>query len=240
MSSTGRSRPLTYHRELPVPVDVRVVRTARRLRLRYDAARSLLKLTCPPRTKLQAALAWAAEQRPWVEAQIASALPGEPLVPGARIPLEGEEVELEWSPELGRTVRREHGKLSCGGPREGFERRIERHLRARALERLSHDTAEFAARGGLAVRAVSVGDADTRWGSCSSAGRIRYSWRLVLAPPEVRRYVAAHEVAHLKHLDHSPAFRAFEEELFGGSTRAPRDLLRRLGPRLKRIGRRSD
>lgn len=238
MSSTGRSRQLSHHRELPVPVEIRPMRAARRLRLRFDADRHLLTLTCPARTSSRAAMAWAAEQRSWVDAQIACALPAEPLVPGARVPLEGRDVELVWEESLGRIARVEGGELHCGGPRAGFERRVERFLKARALEVLSRDTAEFAAKGGVVARAVGVGDAGTRWGSCSSTGRIRYSWRLILAPPEVRRYVAAHEVAHLVHLDHGRAFRALESTLFGADTGGPRALLRRLGPRLRRIGRR--
>jgi predicted metal-dependent hydrolase len=82
-----------------------------------------------------------------------------------------------------------------------------------------------------------VGDANTRWGSCSAERKIRYSWRLILAPPAARRYVVAHEVAHLVHLDHGPRFKALEAQLFAGDVAAARGLLRRVGPRLKRIGR---
>jgi predicted metal-dependent hydrolase len=89
----------------------------------------------------------------------------------------------------------------------------------------------------VTVRSVSIGDADTRWGSCSSAGRIRYNWRLILAPPAARQYVVAHEVAHIRHLDHGPRFKALERELFGADADAARLLLRRVGSRLKRIGR---
>jgi predicted metal-dependent hydrolase len=237
MSSTGRSRPLSHHRELPVPVEIRPMRSARRLRLRFDSERCVLTLTCPSRTSARAALDWAAEQRAWVEAQIASALPAEPLAPGAVIPLEGRDIRLVWDEAAGRAARLESDEMRCGGPRIGFERRVERFLRSRALEVLSCDTAEFAEKAGVTASAVSVGDAGTRWGSCSSARRIRYSWRLILAPPDARRYVAAHEVAHLIHLDHGREFRALEAKLFGASTAAPRALLRRLGPRLKRIGR---
>ncbi|HEX6219374.1 MAG TPA: M48 family metallopeptidase, partial [Sphingomicrobium sp.] len=86
-------------------------------------------------------------------------------------------------------------------------------------------------------RSVSVGDADTRWGSCSESGRIRYSWRLVLAPPEARRFVVAHEVAHLVHLNHGRAFKALERQLYGPGLAEAQALLRRVGPRLKRVGR---
>jgi predicted metal-dependent hydrolase len=127
--------------------------------------------------------------------------------------------------------------LRCGGPIEGFARRIEDFLKSAARDMLSAETAEFAALAGVTVRGVSLGDADTRWGSCSAAGRIRYNWRLILAPPAVRRWVVAHEVAHRRHMNHGPAFKALEAELFEGDGAAARLLLRRHGPRLKRVGR---
>ena len=103
---------------------------------------------------------------------------------------------------------------------------------------LSAETAAAARKAGVSVRRVSIGDAGTRWGSCSESGSIRYNWRLVLAPPEVRRWVVAHEVAHRLHMNHGPEFKALEAQLFAGDVRAARLLLRRLGPRLKRVGRR--
>src|SRR5205085_12520045 len=106
-----------------------------------------------------------------------------------------------------------------------------------ALDTLSKETSEAAGRAGVTLKAVAVGDANTRWGSCSSTGRIRYSWRLILAPPEVRRYVVAHEVAHLVHMDHGPKFKALERRLFGAGLAEAKAALRRIGPRLRRIGR---
>ena len=237
MSSTKRFEALFRHDDLPLPVEIRGVRGARRLRLRVDERRGLLKLTGPLRMNRKAALDWAAEQRGWVEAQIGSLLPGEPFSPGSRIPMEGADVELCWDERAGRTARLDGQRLICGGPAEGFARRIELFLKRRALETLSRETAEIAERAGVTVRSVSVGDADTRWGSCSSAGRIRYSWRLILAPPAARRYVVAHEVAHMRHLNHGAEFKALERALFGDDADAARLLLRRVGGRLKRIGR---
>ena len=102
---------------------------------------------------------------------------------------------------------------------------------------MSRDIAEYAAAAGAKPRSVTIGDAATRWGSCSSQGRIRMSWRLIMAPPEVRRYVAAHEVAHLVHLNHGPEFKALEAHLFGPGVSEANATLRRVGPRLRRIGR---
>jgi len=237
MSSTGSSEALFRHEELPLPVEIRGIRGAKRLRLRLDEKRGLLKLTGPLRMNRKAALDWAARQREWVEAQVATLVPNEPFVPGALIPLEGDDVELALEESAIRTPRLEGRTLVCGGPPEGFARRIELFLRRRAADTLSRETAEIAGQAGVTVRSVTVGDADTRWGSCSSSGRIRYSWRLILAPPPVRRYVVAHEVAHMRHMNHGPQFKALERELFGDDPRAAELLLRRVGSRLKRIGR---
>jgi len=103
---------------------------------------------------------------------------------------------------------------------------------------MSRDIAEFSAAAGAVPASITIGDAATRWGSCSSRGRIRMSWRLILAPAEVRRYVAAHEVAHLVHLNHGPEFKALEARLFGTGVAQAKSALRRLGPRLRSVGRR--
>jgi len=223
--------------ELPTPIEIRPIRGARRMRLRYDDVRGVLKLTCPPRTGRRAALTWALDQREWIEAQLARALPGEPFAPGASIPVEGRETHLVWSEGESRTPRLGDDTLSCGGPLEGFERRIERFLKRRALDVMSAEVAEFARAAECAARGVSIGDAGTRWGSCSSNGRIRLSWRLILAPPQVRRYVVAHEVAHLVQLNHGPEFKALEARLLGPGVSEAKAVLRRVGPRLRRLGR---
>jgi len=238
MWSSGRSDALNLAAELPVPIVIRPMRGARRLRLRYDDVRGVLKLTCPMRTSRRAALAWALDQRDWIDTQLARSLPGEPFVPNATIPIEGRETRLTWIPSAPRTPRFDSGELRCGGPQEGFERRIAAFLKRYATETMSREAAEFAAAAGATVRGVSIGDAATRWGSCTSEGRIRLSWRLILAPPDVRRYVVAHEVAHLVHLNHGAAFKALEARLFGTGLAEAKASLRRIGPRLRRIGRR--
>ena len=223
---------------LPVPVEIRPMRNARRLRLRFDEASGMLKLTCPWRTSRRAALAWALDQREWIDAQMARIEPSEPFEPGASIPLEGQEVRLVWDAAAPRTATLADSEILCGGPREGFPRRIELFLKRHAIEVVSREVADYAAVAGATARSVSVGDAGSRWGSCSSQGRIRLSWRLILAPPEVRRYVVAHEVAHLVHLDHSAKFKSVEARLYGPGLAQAKAQLRRIGPRLRRVGRR--
>jgi predicted metal-dependent hydrolase len=132
-------------------------------------------------------------------------------------------------PSAPRTPRLEGDRLICGGPREGLERRVERWLRAEALRVLSAETAEYAARAGVVVTRVSVGDPRGRWGSCASSGAIRYSWRLILAPDFVRRATVAHEVAHRIHMNHSPVFHRLVATLYEADPGPARDWLRRNG-----------
>ena len=236
MWSSVASRRLESHPDLPLPVLLCPIRSARRMRLRVDERGRMLKLTHPRGVRPAAALAWAASQKQWVEDQLDRHLPAEPFVPGALIPIEGEETRLYWSTELPRSPRLSDGQLSCGGPESAFSRRVATYLKQQALERLSAETGEIAAVAGVTPASVAVGDARTRWGSCSSSGALRYSWRLILAPPEVRRFVVAHEVAHLKHLNHGKDFKALEKSLFGGDTARAEALLRRWSPRLRRVG----
>lgn len=237
MWSSARSEA-SLEASFPVPIEIRAIRNARRLRLRFDDASGTLKLTCPPRTSRRKALAWALDQREWIEAQIARAEVAVPFEPGAVVPIEGVLTKLVWSEGLPRTPVLADGELRCGGPAAGFSRRVETFLKRRALDVMSREAAEYAGKSGAAIASISVGDAGSRWGSCSSQGRIRLSWRLILAPPNVRRYVVAHEIAHLSHLNHGPAFKALEARLFGPGLSAARSELRRLGAGLRRFGRR--
>ena len=152
MWSIGRSNALHRHRDVALPIEVRRPANARRLRLRFDIERGVLRLTCPPRASLRRALDWVAEQTSWVEAQLAAALPPEPFVPGALIPIEGVETRLAWVPSSPRTPQLARGELRCGGPRDGFERRIERFLRSHALAVLSADTGVNAALAGASPK----------------------------------------------------------------------------------------
>ena len=238
MSSTGRSEPLAAAGDLPVPIEVRPMRNARRMRLRFDEARGVLKLTCPAGMSRRRALAWASDQRDWIDAQLRRAQQPEPFIPGALIPLCGEDVQLLWSAAAPRTPRRVGTTLLCGGPESAFERRVATYLKRLAVETMAADVADFAARADVRPSSVSVGDAASRWGSCSSERRIRLSWRLIMAPVAVRRFVVAHEVAHLVHLDHSADFKRLEASLFGTGVAAAKAELRRVGPRLRLLGRR--
>ena len=96
--------------------------------------------------------------------------------------------------------------LIVGGAEAHLPRRLTDWLKARAKAELAAACGAHARRMGLSFRRLSVRDQKSRWGSCSARGNLSFSWRLILAPPFVLDYLAAHEVAHLAHHDHSPRF----------------------------------
>ncbi len=207
------------------------------MRLRVDRRTGEVVLTIPRRASRRKALAWADGHRDWIEARLAEVEPALPLAPGADFPLHGLPHRIDWSPERPRTPRLEEGRLLAGGPEDGLEARLLRWLRRHALDTLASETAEFAAKAGVKVSRIGIGDPLSRWGSCSAAGGIRYSWRLILAPDWVRRATVAHEVAHRVHMNHGPHFHALVEALLGEDPKPARSWLRRHGPSLHRIGR---
>ncbi|HVI98086.1 MAG TPA: YgjP-like metallopeptidase domain-containing protein [Sphingomonas sp.] len=220
---------------------IRVVRhsRARRARLAVDPASGETRLTVPARGSVKAALRWAETQRDWIDAQRRRLPEGRPFAPGAAIPFGDDLLVIDWDAARPRRVARDGDRLVCGGPRDGLARRITAWLRREALRVLSEDTAFYAARAGVAVSRVALGDPRGRWGSCAASGAIRYSWRLILAPDHVRRATVAHEVAHRLHMDHSPAFHAAAGRILGDDPAPARAWLRAHGAALHWIGRES-
>jgi hypothetical protein len=211
---------------------------AKAMRLRVDPRTGAVLLTVPKRVSMKRALAWAAEHRGWIERQLAAVPPPASIEPGGTILLNGEPHLLDWSPDRPRTIRLEPGRIVAGGPRDTLEPRLLRWLKKHALTVLTAETREYAAKARVTVDKVGVGDPLSRWGSCSSSGAIRYSWRLILAPAFVRRATVAHEVAHRVHMNHGPDFHALVVELFGADPAPARQWLRREGASLHRLGRR--
>jgi len=210
---------------------------ARRMRLAVDPRDGAVKLTLPRRAALGPALKWAESQRAWVERALAKLPAEEALGPGSVIPFAGGELQVEWRAGGTRTVKREGDRLIVGGPEEMVKARVLRWLRAEAARTLEAETRAVAARAGVTVGRVRVGDPRSRWGSCSSSGDIAYSWRLILMPPAVREATVVHEVAHRLHMHHGPEFHEEVERLLGRAPKAERAWLKTHGAAMHRVGR---
>lgn len=223
-----------------LPLVIRVNPRARRTSIRVCAASHSVRLTVPARASRARALAFLEEQRPWIRRQIGRCLArAKPFEPGTSLPY-GDGV-LTLAIGTGRTVRRDGDTLLVPGQGDLFEGRVRRWLQAEARKHFDAETRALASRLGRPVRAITVSDTRSRWGSCGhhpDGARIAYSWRLILAPTHVQRAVIAHEVAHLVEPNHGRRFWALATELLGGSHAPARDWLRENGPGLHGIGRR--
>ena len=212
---------------------------ARRMKLSIDNATGQVRLTLPPRVALAEVLRLIEANRRWIAGKVASLPLPRPIRPGGYLPFNGNEMMLDWQPDLPRRPELDVAgkRLSVGGPFEGLAARVERWMRGEALRLLTEETDHYARKAGCPVEAVRVGDPKGRWGSCSSRSRIAYSWRLVMAPEWVRRAVVAHEVAHLVHLNHSPAFHRLHRQLLGCEPAPAKAWLAVHGPALYWVGR---
>jgi len=210
---------------------------ARRLKLTLDRVSGRARLVLPARAALKPALAWAGAQAAWLAEQRARLPQVEPFAIGLVLTIDDRPVTIVRGEGARRTLAFDGATLSVAGPIETLPRRVEAWLKRRALDLLTEETAYYAARAGVSVTRVAVGDPRGRWGSCASDGAIRYSWRLILAPRFVRRATVAHEVAHRVHMDHSPAFHALVAKLYGEDPTPARQWLRAHGAALHGFGR---
>lgn len=221
------------------PVEVRRSPRARRLTLKVDAAADAVRVVAPPRVADAEVHRFVARHLAWLHARLAALPQARPFVDGALIPIQGVAHRIVHTAHPRGSVRVVAGaaglELHVGGEADFLPRRVGDHLKRLARTRLAELSAAKAAAAGLTLKAVSVRDTTSRWGSCSSTGRISYSWRLILAPPAVLDYVVAHEVAHLKEMNHSPRFWALCASLTA-DVAGPKAWLKANGALLHRYG----
>jgi len=196
------------------------------LRMRDDGS---LRVTVPRGGSRAEAERFVQERRDWIARErvrrsAAAAARGAAWRAGTLVLLRGVEVPVEVEETGGRlvvTVGSE--RLTLPASDAGDVRpRIEAHLRAAASRELPERLQALAREHGVAVAGVAVRGQRTRWGSCSRAGRISLNWRLIQVPPGVRDYVCLHELAHIRHHDHSPRFHRELARLCPGHAEARR------------------
>ena len=225
---------------LGVPVRLSVNPRARRLSIRIDGRAGEAVLVAPSERRLADAVAFARTRASWMRDRLAERPQGSPLEPGATIPLFGQDTRLVAAGGAGaaRLIDASDGPIiQSGGEGEAFARRVENLLKRLARQVLVERTEHHLRTLGQRSVKVSIADTKSRWGSCSPHNRsIRYSWRVIMAPPAVADYLAAHEVAHLVHADHSPAYWSVVQRLVGDH-RPHRKWLRDNGAALHAVGR---
>lgn len=200
-------------------VPLRIVENARakRLTLRIAPGGAALRITVPPGLAPREVERFLARHEGWLEERLKK-LPAQPQVrPGIKIPLRGVPHLIVHEPSRRGTVEiatREGGPaLIVKGDRRHLPRRLADFLKREARRELEGLVARHTGTVGRRAKAIRYRDTTSRWGSCTSEGTLSFSWRIMMAPPPVIDYLVAHEVAHLKEMNHGPRFWALCEEL---------------------------
>ena len=199
-----------------LPIELRRHPTAKRLTLRLAPDGSAVRITLPRWCASKEAIAFAHARADWLEQQVAKVPAQRDPVAERRLAYCGRDLTVDWRADAPRKAVLDGERLVIGGPEDTLGRRLARWLEHQALALFAEDAAHYCGQAGLPVAPVRLTKAKRRWGSCSSEGVLRLNWRLVQAPDHVRRSVVAHEVAHLVHFDHSPAFHALLSDIFEG------------------------
>lgn len=214
----------------PIAVQLRRNARAKRLTLRVSQHDGAVTLTLPPRASLDEALRFAQSRAEWIRRHLPMGGPRRVMI-GDSLPLRGTAHVITAG--TGRGVRAADGALIVPGP-ASLGPRLAAYLKVQARDDISRAADHYARLARRPITRLTLRDTRSRWGSCTSGGALMFSWRLVMAPPPVLHYVAAHEVAHLLHMDHSPAFWAEVARLFPDHASA-RQWLRLHGSHLQRI-----
>ena len=215
----------------PIPLILRRSAQAKRISLRISQLDGRVTLTMPKRLAEREAMDFAHSKEGWIRKHLEARGEDAAVGIGSEIPLGG-----NMYPVIAGTGRRVQITLEgifVPGPAERVGKRLGAHLKEIARDRLAGASDVYAARLGRSYNRLSLRDTRSRWGSCTSDGGLMYSWRLIMAPPEVLDYVAAHEVAHLAQMNHSQAFWDEVTRIYGDYA-AARGWLRRHGSTLHR------
>jgi len=215
----------------PIPLVLRRSARAKRISLRISQLDGRVTLTLPKRVPEREALAFAREKEAWIRKHLDARLEDVQVTLGAQVQIGGQ--MLKVLPGTGRRVTFDTGCVVVPGAPDRVGKRLGSHLKQVARARLAEASDHYAAKLGKPYSAITLRDTRSRWGSCTAQGRLMYSWRLILAPPDVLDYVVAHEVAHLAQMNHSPAFWAEVERIYG-AYKTQRAWLRREGNTLHR------
>jgi hypothetical protein len=195
-----------------LPLTLKRNARARRIILRLDHSGRGVQITLPLRESRLKALDFAKSHSDWIRTRIARIPERITFAPGAVVPLRGVPHEIRHVGRLRGLVRVARpdgagpGVIEIAGDISHLARRCREWLKAQAKRELTAASEAYAEAMGVRFGRITVRDQTSRWGSCSTTGQLSYSWRLILAPPFVLDYVAAHEVAHLKHMNHGARF----------------------------------
>jgi predicted metal-dependent hydrolase len=228
------------HEEACFRIALRRRASARRMTLRVSTVTRDVVLTIPEHADLRAATRFADAHGSWIAARLARVPERVALVHGALVPFRGVPHRIvHWSGVRGTTssLTGPEGEpiIAVSGALPHAARRVREFLEREARHDLAEAVGRYTDALGIPAKRLTVRDTRSRWGSCSATGCLSFSWRLILAPPFVLDYLAAHEVAHLKEMNHSARYWRLVHKLCARTEEAER-WLKRHGADLHRFG----
>lgn len=197
----------------PIPLILRRSARAKRISLRISQLDGRVTLTLPKRLAEREALEFARSKEGWIRKHLDARGADIPVLVGAEVPVGGQLLQVVRG--QGRRVQIGVDRIAVPGPEDRIGTRLASHLKQVARDRLAEASDTYATRLGKGYTRLTLRDTRSRWGSCTSDGGLMFSWRLIMTPPDVLNYVAAHEVAHLAQMNHSPAFWAEVMRIYG-------------------------
>jgi predicted metal-dependent hydrolase len=238
LSSKTRSVRLE---DIGAQLEVRRHPGARRLTLRVSRTRRAVIVTLPLQCDLDEAGSFLNRHIDWVRARLDSLPNHVPFEDSAAMPLRGipHTISFSGSPRSRLITIEKRGSqrpsILVPGDKSLAATRLTRWLFEEAKRDLVACVERHTRPLSLKATRVAIRDQTSRWGSCSTTGALSFSWRLVLAPPFVLDYVAAHEVAHLVEMNHGPRFWSLVKRICPEFESA-KQWLQVLGPDLHRYG----
>lgn len=208
---------------------------AKNLKLRFEARSRSALLTLPPGISDRKAVQFANNHHDWLKGQYEKSPEATPLIAGETIPFQGQAVKIIHAPNKAAAIHMSEGQLIVGGTEAGFETRLQNWLIKQARSALNEAVEKFSPLLEHRPHKIMVRDTRSRWGSCSTRKTLSFSWRLIMASPDILHYVVAHEMAHLVEMNHSPAFWKIVEKLYPDWKRSRR-WLKSEGNRLMLVG----
>ena len=228
--------PNFIYNDQVLPVQLTRRKGMKRMTLRVSKTADAILVSAPPRMPLREVVHFVGSSRSWIENQLIKKPPmNQPIYPNMIIALAGKDYLILHEEKKRRSFELKGDSLIIRGPLEHFEWMVMVCLKKNAAERCAYWSGLLSEKLDLVPKKITIKDVRGRWGSCSSQGNLNYNWRIILAPEPVLMYLCAHEVSHLRHMNHSADFWALVASICPNHL-ALRAWLKKNGDHLYRYG----
>ena len=215
-----------------IPVEFTRALSSKSIRITPNLARQIVRVSYPIYSPRARAISFLEDKKEWVATKLSKAPDKTRIEDGMEISIFGRIFRIAHLPNARRGVFAEGGTLFVSGGSEFMHRRVLDYIKIEAGKFFTNSTRAYAKKLDKKPAKISIKDTTSRWGSCTADGYLSFSWRLAFAPIHIAQYIAAHEVAHLAEMNHSPKFWRTLARMYDGDIEAAQKWLARNGAKL--------